>query len=587
MSKSYSTGDTRSGVSYPWKPEGGDLRRFVVALTSALVLASGSSVASGQVPRVPLSASAIIHGPLADRDSDGRVDSSFLREPLSGGLVRISLVLFDGTRIWSFDLLNQSSGKPGADELPAPAAAGDYSGDAVTDFVFAARGRLEPQSLCGTYLETWTQLIFVDGRTGKTTTALPRIPNRCWTFASAGVTYPTDRWPGYVQIGEIARSYRGNEVIVIPNYPPEDRGWVLNLQHQGAWSKVLGRDNADSLIFPSHPDFGTYYNSVNPSAPCHPTLGYPYCHVPDSHLPTGLLIGTDVARGALLMTTGRALIYRSDLTPTSDTTWTSGSTPNGGRNYGLALSFSHQAKQYAVLIGGCPVRSAREAMKTGVLPGGRQDTSLGSTDGHCGIHHHYESFLLQGLGIAGHFNHYYSYSVSDGFFHARPEFPGTPVGPIGGVGTMWIGFNLFDAPPGSQGEGQWQIELRPNPSDPSVVVKQRGWYIWDIVDLNSDGKAEILATRAAANSTSPYVLPWEVDVLVWNGQDLESVFHRNGVAPSLFKYSSDSTKYFSGGMREGTLTGDDKHGDVKVVMVEDKTGARSLLRVPARALQAR
>jgi hypothetical protein len=202
-------------------------------------------------------------------------------------------------------------------------------------------------------------------------------------------------------------------------------------------------------------------------------------------------------------------------------------------------------------------------------------------DAHCGIHHHYEWFLVQGASIAQHVNHYYSYSVTDGFFHNRPEYPGNPVGPIGGTGTMWTAHNLFDAPKGSQGEGQWQIVLRPNPANPRVVVKKPGWFIWDILDLNSDGKAEVLATRANANSASPYILPWEVDILAWNGNDLESVYHRGGVAPSLFRYPKGATRYAA--PRDGTLTGPVNKDGIKAVMVEDREGRRSFLQVPSRA----
>jgi hypothetical protein len=302
--------------------------------------------------------------------------------------------------------------------------------------------------------------------------------------------------------------------------------------------------------------------------------------VPNSQVPTGLLPGPP-SGGALLLTSGRALFYRPDLTPTSDTTWTSGTTSNAGRNYGYALSFSHGSERYASLIGGCSVRAARMAMKTGQLPSGRQGTSLGGVDAHCGIHRHYEWFRLQGTSIVQHVNHYYSYSFSDGFFHNRPEFPGNAIGPIGGAGTMWTAYNVFDAPLGSQGAGQWRIEMRPNPADPRVVVQKPGWFVWDVVDLNADGKAELLATRADPQSAKPYILPWEFDVLVWNGRDLVSVHHRGGVVPSLFRYVSGATRY-SSSAREGTLTGPVSNG-VKLLMVEDREGRRTFLSVPRQA----
>jgi hypothetical protein len=510
------------------------------------------------------------------------MDSYFLSEILGDGRARVAMVSFQGSRLWSFDLLHQPTGL--ADEgPPGPVAAGDFTGDSIPDYVFTARAKIQPETRCGPYLQTWSQLVFVNGRTGGTTTALPPIDNICHDFPAAGVTYPTHRWSGYVQIGEFSPSYRGNEVVALPNYPPEHRGWVLNFQQNGAWSKVIGRDGADSFVFPSHPDFATYYNAANPLAPCQPIWSYPTCTMPNSHVPTGLLFGSAVG-GAFMLTTGRALVYRSDLTPTSDTIWKSGTTVNGGRNYGSAVAYSHGGKQYASLVGGCSVSSARKAMQTGQLPTGQQATSLGGVDAHCGIHHHYESFVVQGTTITQHFNEYYSYSVDDGFFHGRPEFPGNTVGPVGGPGTMWTVYNLFNAPKGSQGAGQWEIVLRPNPSDPRAVVRKLGWFVWDVADLNADGRAEVLATRADPRSTTPYVLPWEFDVLVWNGSDLQTVYHRAGVVPSLFKYPRDAKHYVTGGAREGMLTGEVNKEGVKTVMVENRDARRSFLEVPARAL---
>lgn len=150
---------------------------------------------------------------------------------------------------------------------------------------------------------------------------------------------------------------------------------------------------------------------------------------------------------------------------------------------------------------------------------------------------------------------------------------------------MWTVYNLFDGPPGSMGQGEWQIELRPDPADPREVMHERGWFAWDVVDLDGDGTAELLATRAPApGSASPYVLPWEFDVLAWNGSNLESVYHAGGVAPSLFRYPLTPTRYVDGGTtRHGTITEDVDGDGVDEVIVEDLEGRRSFLRIPALA----
>jgi len=240
----------------------------------------------------------------------------------------------------------------------------------------------------------------------------------------------------------------------------------------------------------------------------------------------------------------------------------------------------------AELIGGCGVQNERRAMRTGRPPGGGlQTTSGGGQAAHCSIHHHFESFRLAGGRIAAHVNHYYGYSVDDGFFSGRPEYPGDPTGPIGGRGTLWTAFNLFDAAPGSStGAGQWGIELIPDPEQPERVIRVPGWYVWDVVDLDHDGTAELLATRAAPQKTGApdYVLPWRTDVLRWNGTTLAPVFRRDGVAPVVLSIPNTPTRFAGRSTtteQTTVLLRDlDGHGTSEV-LVEDRHGRRSFLRV--------
>jgi len=526
-----------------------------------------------------------IHGSLADSDGDGLFDSSFRATRVTAESVEITLVSFGGSPRWSFTLPHRKV-LPDEPDVPSGAPSGDFTGDGVPDYVFTARESLQPASMCGDFVETQTRLVAVDGRTGARSTPLDPIPNKCWDFPQPDgthVVYPTSRYPGFIQIGDLDPSYRGNEIAVVPAYPPEDRGWVLNYAQTGAWQRLPDPHGTESLVFPSHPDFETYYNAANPpDAPCKRPFSLRRCDVQYSHVPTGLIVNSHGEQNMFLMTTGRALIYRPDLTPTADTVWSSGDTPNGGRNYGQATFFSHAGRDYISLIGGCSVRVARRAMTSGVPPDGRLETSLGGTDAHCGIHHHYEWFEVDRARITDHFNRYYSYSVSDGFLHDRPEFPGNPVGAIGGPGSAWTVYNLFRGPPGSTGEGEWRLQLLPDPEEPAKVIEVKGWYVWDVVDLDGDGKSELLATRAPPEgSPRPYLLSWELDVLTWNPDardgegGLESIYHRDGVAPSLFRYPNAPTRNTG----DGTLSRDADGDGVAEPMVEDDNGHRSLLRV--------
>ncbi len=524
-------------------------------------------------------------GKLADSTGDGRVDSSFKGRRLNSQTVEISLVTFGGRTLWSFPIAHKIV-LPGEEPFPNPATAGEFTGDGVPDYAFAARGPIAGAEPWGGFPQTWSQPALVDGATGKVSYPLPAIDNRRWDFTSyAGPTakYPTHRYSGFVQIGDFNTAYHGREVVIIPTYAPEGRGWVLNWDHSERWRKVEGRNGATSLLHPSEPEFESHYNAANPGSPCKHPFTLTTCHVQDSHVPTGLIINSRGWRNLFSMTSGRALLYRSDLTPTADTVWQSGDTPNGGRNKGYSYSFSHDGHDYAALLGGCAVKVARASMKSGAPPSGLRETSLDGVDAHCGIHRHYASFEIDGQKIKNQFNRYYSYSGDrgEGFFHNRIEFPNNPVGPVGGSGTHWQVYNLYRAEEQSTGPGHWELQVIRDPARPQDVDGVPGWYVWDAVDLDHDGQSELLATRTPADGPDGYVLPWETDVLRWNGSAFVSVDHEDGVAPALFTYPNMATRYADGGRkREGTILRDvDSPSDgIDEVMVEDEDGDRSYLK---------
>ncbi len=514
-----------------------------------------------------------IYGLLADSDGDKQIDSSLRRTRLTSNKVRISLVPMGAGQapLWSFELPHRS------EVVSDPPPVGDFTGDGIPDYVLASEGLADPPGRCGGFDNMWSALVFVDGSNGATWSPLGPLADKCWTFGPpVNVSYPTKTYFGFVQVGDFNTSYPGNEVVVMPAYAPDHRGWVLNFAN-GAWTRLTSPDGSTRLVHPSDPNFETYYNAANPGESCKHPFNLSTCHVNDSHVPIGLILKSRITHGLFSLTSGRALFYRPNLTPTSDTVWSSGNTPNAGRNKGYALYYTNGGHDYVSLIGGCPVQVARDSMKSGNPPTGRLDTSLGGVDAHCGIHHHYEWFEVQGTRIKGHVNRYFSYSVQDGFFHKRPEFPGNPIGPIDGPGTNWIAFNLYDGPRGSTGEGQWKLQLMPDPSDPDRVVEKPGWFVWAVEDLDGDGRAEVLATKAPSNG---YVLPWEMDVMSWNGEDLVSIYHHDRVAPDLFTYPNTPTRYADGGRnRDGTITRDVSGDGVDEVMVENQGGDRAFLQV--------
>ena len=108
-----------------------------------------------------------------------------------------------------------------------------------------------------------------------------------------------------------------------------------------------------------------------------------------------------------------------------------------------------------------------------------------------------------------------------------------------------------------------------------------GWFVWDVVDLDADGRAELLATRAKPREDdAPYLLPWEMDVLKWNGTGLESIYHLDGVVPRVMIQTSSPDNQIGGTVSRTATINRDIDGDgVREVMVEDRTRRYANLQV--------
>jgi hypothetical protein len=414
---------------------------------------------------------------------------------------KVQLVNLNGSVVWTVPMR--------ATQEPDLVAKGDFNGDGVPDYIFGELWTTSPVQYCAGKPMSETQLVFVDGATGKWSMPVAPLLDVCWVQYG----YPSHQWGiGTAYIGRFLDDYPGNQVVVFPYYATQ--GWVLSFDPKLGWRQVT--KSSEVLAYPSTPAFDEAYNASN-DTPCLTTPGADHCYAKWSHVANAIFVGTSASPGLLVLTTLRAVIYKPDFTPTSDFVWTYDE--GGGRNYGLLESHDVASGKMVTLIGGCSVAKTHDTMRTHQL-----------SDDNCELFHHYEYFLVQGRSIVQHSGRSFGWYGTVGRWQDRSEFPFPSVIPLTGS-SLWSVFNLYR-------DGQWRAQLLPNPADPGSTIEVPGWYIWGAV-TDRWGRVMLAATRTAttpSTDVASYIPSWQFDLLVWSGGHLESVAHHEGLVPSLVLY---------------------------------------------------
>ena len=470
---------------------------------------------------------------------------SFVGTSTAGSL---ELVGLDGSLRWSATVASPVAA------LPRLLAAGDFTGDGITDFVFWILRGVDPPSLCGGTPVQTSSLVFVDGASGAVSQPVSPLQDICWHL---NFNYPTHQWDfGTVYIGDLTAATPGNEVVLMPYYATE--GTVLADLPSG-WQPVSGRGGRTSFAYPSTPAFDLEYDAANPRGCSALEPGGP-CYIPYSHVANGIFVRSGGAGHSLfVLTSNRALLYRPDLTPTGDTTWLpGGTTANGGRNYGLLESYSSGGQNYVDLIGGCTVEFSRRAALTGAPDGG---------DPLCGIVRHLERFQVDSNTVARLGGAYYSYSPQDGSMKGRVEYPAHAHVPIVGRGRIWTVFDVYDGT-------RWSIQVFTSPRQTTPALTLPGWFVWDAADVDRDGRSELLATRMPVGQPIP---PRQFDILSWTHGRFRSIRHINGYLPALVRLTNTVSRHTDDSNIFSSLTVDLDHRGYADILVEDAKANRSWL----------
>jgi hypothetical protein len=180
--------------------------------------------------------------------------------------------------------------------------------------------------------------------------------------------------------------------------------------------------------------------------------------------------------------------------------------------------------------------------------------------------------LVRGQSIIQHAGRFFGWFGTVGRWQDRLEFPFPSAVRLTG-GTLWSVFNLYR-------DGQWRMQLLPNPAEPDHAIEVAGWYVWGSV-TDGSGRVLLAATKTTASTTTDigsYIPPWEFDLLAWNGGRLVSLAHHSGVVPSLILYPPGPAYHASDGDTFGLVEKDSPHG--KALLVESRNGLQSYVSVP-------
>src|SRR5262249_55425152 len=158
---------------------------------------------------------------------------------------------------------------------------------------------------------------------------------------------------GSIVGGDFASSWKGNEVYVFPYYA--STAWMLNRAAKGRW--VMLETETDPhfrhLFFPSTSAYDSDYDATNGSA-CMPS---PWNSLSGGFVANSMCANMMPPKGGTLcvLTSGRAVSYRPNLSPSGDLVWAAGDRlDHAGRNYGLVTRFTgRDGIERVTLHGGC------------------------------------------------------------------------------------------------------------------------------------------------------------------------------------------------------------------------------------------
>lgn len=347
----------------------------------------------------------------------------------------------------------------------------DFNGDGWTDFGWV--DKKTTQKFCGKTRILRSKIIFVDGKTGATSSPLNYTEDRC-TASDAARSKPLAQWtPLSVLFGSGTSQF-----VMIPLQPTI--GYHFGFE--------AGNFLTYSYFYPPFSAEFSTYEKAQTQAPS----------PEDDHPANGLVIQGDGENRLVYFTTQRVVDYRLGILGTRQLVAEKifpqdGKTDLEGKNLGL-VSADPQFPQHLSLLSGTSMYSVYADMKSGKI----QEDPLGQIERHVAI---YDSSTQE---LQDRFYSRATDATSEGKYENRVAYPGSPWVRTKSGSPSRLAYNVFR-------EGHWEIHLSEAGSVEDRQV-MKDLILWDVQDLDGDGIDEWVISPAP----SGYFPKWETSFYHWS-----------------------------------------------------------------------
>jgi hypothetical protein len=369
----------------------------------------------------------------------------------------------------------------------------DYNQDGWIDLAVARSQEIDER--CGDVAMNVSWVELIDGKTGEPAGfKTPQAKSLCWDFRTPTdrdpkKVYPTTQWTNLsVLFGA------GTRTLALLPYYAEDGQFLT-------WQGPPGTFEQTKFLYPSTPRFDALYKGAVRPNPFSGQTGF----VKDAHVANGMMVTTPAGPRLVFFTSGRVVQYAvAPFGPgqlVADRPLLSGGRKElAGRNYGLVTR--EGGGPLVVLIGGTNAYSLFADMRTGKM----------ETDPWGQLERHIAIYNLQSNQIDDRFFSYALDNNGAAKYEGRVAYPNGCLLAAGPGLPSRLGYNVYQ-------KGHWYFHVsRPGSTADAQVF--RDLFVWDIRDLDHDGRQEIIASPSRYDSDPDvpgyYFVKRETWILTWD-----------------------------------------------------------------------
>lgn len=395
----------------------------------------------------------------------------------------------------------------------------DFNQDGCYDIALVRTKQLG--TICGSTPRTSSWIELMNGRDGSAVTMnppIPETPDICWTFGST--IYPTTQWTSLTPLFGA-----GGTLAFAPYYAKVGMYYAWN----GSEMAQTG-----TYLYPSTSQYdATYVNAKNNA------YGNGLKHTDDPHVGNGFVTKVNGEDRLVYFTSGRMVQYKTtaqgaDQLVTDSPYLTGGRTDLVGRNYGLVRRDPGDPNRVVIVTGPSVFTMMYDLQR--MWQGTVFHTTNDYLDPYGQIERHVSVVRLDTGAVD---DKYYSYAHdnNDAYnFQKRLSYPDNDLLAMPS-GPSRIVYNEYR-------DGDWHVHVS-LPGATADEVDLPYLFVWDIVDLDGDGRQEIILsdTRDPSDTSSGYYFPKvRTRIVHWDeaSKKLTAGVVLNGVLPLLSPRSHEA-----------------------------------------------